>query len=287
MKVTFIGLGIMGSRMAANLIKNGVEVTIFNRTISACKPLIEIGAKHAEHITSAVENCDVVFSMLSNPDVVEELFLSENGALPKIPKDSIWVDCSTVNPSFSRKANQAAVEHGVRFIDAPVAGTLPHAANGELVFFVGGETSTLKTVEPLLMHMGKKVMHIGETSKGASFKMIVNMMLAQSMVVFSEAILLGEKMGLDKSFLLNTVPNLVVSAPFTKFKSEMIKEGKYEVQFPLELMHKDLQLAATTAYELDQPLYLNNLVKELFASAKQQELGRADFAAIHKYLESN
>jgi len=286
MKVTFIGLGIMGSRMAANLIKNGVEVTIFNRTKSACDPLVEIGAKHAERITSAVENSDVIFSMLSNPEVVEELFLSENGALSYISKNSIWVDCSTVNPSFSRKANLAAMSQGIRFLDAPVAGTLPHAENAELVFFVGGESSTLKEVEPLLMNMGKKVIHIGAISMGASFKMIVNMMLAQSMVVFSEAILLGEKMGLDKSFLLNSIPNLVVAAPFTKLKSEMIKAGNYDVQFPLELMHKDLQLAATTAYEVDQPLYLNNLVKELFASAKQQEFGRLDFAAIHKYLEN-
>ena len=133
--------------------------------------------------------------------------------------------------------------------------------------------------------MGQKVLHIGETGKGASFKMLVNAMLAQSMLIFSETILLGEKMGLDKDFLLNVIPNLVVAAPFTKAKAEMIRQEDYEVQFPLEWMHKDLHLATLTAYENDQPLYLANLAKELFANAKKEGLGRLDFAAIHKFLD--
>ena len=109
-------------------------------------------------------------------------------------------------------------------------------------------------------------------------------MLAQSMIVFSEAILLGEKMGIDKDFLLNAVPNLVVAAPFTKFKAEMVRKDDYGVQFPLEWMHKDLHLAAITAYEHKQPLYLANLAKELYTHATQSGLGRADFAAIHQFL---
>ena len=133
--------------------------------------------------------------------------------------------------------------------------------------------------------MGQKVLNIGETGKGASFKMIVNIMLGQSMIVFSEALLLGEKMGMDKDFLLNTLPNLVVAAPFTKFKSEMIRSRNYEVMFPLELMYKDMHLAALTAYELNQPLYLGNVAKELFANANKKGMGRLDFAAIHQYLE--
>jgi 3-hydroxyisobutyrate dehydrogenase-like beta-hydroxyacid dehydrogenase len=113
----------------------------------------------------------------------------------------------------------------------------------------------------------------------------VNIMLAQSMLIFSESILLGEKMGIDKDFLLNVIPNLVVSAPFTKFKAEMVRSGDYEVQFPLEWMQKDLHLAAVTAYELQQPLYLANLTKEIYAAANQSGLGRLDFAAIHKFLD--
>ena len=285
MNVSFIGLGIMGSRMAANLLENGVEVTVFNRSKAAVEALVGKGAKTAATLEDVVRNADVVFTMLASPEAVDQAFLSAEGGLSAMKKGSIWLDCSTVNPSFVQRSNEAAKKAGVRYMDAPVAGTKPHAENAELVFFVGGPEECLSEVEHLLNFMGKKIIHIGETGKGASFKMIVNIMLAQSMVIFSEAVLLGEKMGIDKDFLLEVVPNLVVSAPFTKFKASMIKSGDYEVQFPLELMHKDLHLAAVSAYEVKQPLFLANLAKEIFAEANKKGMGRLDFAAIHQYLE--
>lgn len=116
--------------------------------------------------------------------------------------------------------------------------------------------------------------------------MLVNIMLAQSMLIFSEAVILGKKMGMDRDFLLDTLPNLVVSAPFTKFKAQMIKEGTYDVQFPLEWMYKDLQLAFISSYELQHPLYLANLTKEVYAEAVSQGMGRLDFAAIHQLIEN-
>ena len=268
MKITFIGLGIMGSRMAANLLKNGVSLTVFNRSIPPMEALQKAGAKSAATIQEAVANADIVFSMLSTPEVVKEYFLEEGGTLSKMKKNAIWVDCSTVNPSFSLLAKEHADKQGVRFIDAPVAGTKPQAENAELVFFIGAEKELLEEVEPYLQMMGQKIILIGETGKGASFKMLVNIMLAQSMVIFSEAVILGEKMGIAKEFLLNVIPNIVVAAPFTKFKAEMVRSGNYDVQFPLEWMHKDLHLAAITAYEMNQPLYLANMAKEIFAGSE-------------------
>lgn len=286
MKVTFIGLGIMGSRMAANLLKNGVDLTVYNRSKAPVERLVANGATTANSANEAVVDADIVFSMLSTPEIVESMFWGKNGVLNDMKKGAIWADCTTVNPSFSLKAKDAAVKAGIRFMDTPVAGTKPQAQNAELVFFVGAEKSLLSEVRPYLEMMGKKIIPIGETGKGASFKMLVNIMLAQSMIIFSESILLGEKMGISKEFLLNVIPNLVVSAPFTKFKAEMVKVDNYEVQFPLEWMHKDLHLAAVTAYEHNQPLYLANAAKELFAAATKSGLGRMDFAAIHRYLEN-
>ena len=285
MKVSFIGLGIMGSRMAANLLKNNVELTVYNRSKEPMNALVKQGAQAAASIKEAVTEADIVFSMLSTPEVVEMIFLKEDGALSMMKKNAIWADCSTVNPSFSQGAGRLAEAQGIRFADTSVAGTKPHAENAELVFFAGSDTATLEVLQPYLDMMGKKVLHIGGTGKGASFKMLVNMMLAQSMIIFSEAVLLGEKMGISKDFLLEVIPTLVVSAPFTKFKAEMLRSEDYTVQFPLEWMHKDLHLAATTAYELQQPLYLANLAKELFAEANKSGKGRLDFAAIHAYLE--
>jgi 3-hydroxyisobutyrate dehydrogenase-like beta-hydroxyacid dehydrogenase len=221
-----------------------------------------LNAKSAASTNEVVKGADIVFTMLSTPEVVEAMFLQENGALSAMKANAIWVDCSTVNPSFSLKANEAAKKAGVRFMDAPVTGTKPHAANAELAFYVGAEKALLSEVEPYF-----------------------NMMLAQSMIVFSEALLLGEKMGMDKEFLLEMLPKTPVVAPFVQFKREMIRSGNYEANFPLELMHKDLHLAVVTAYEMNHPLYLANLAKEIFADAKKSGMGRLDFAAIHQFLE--
>ena len=285
MKITFIGLGIMGSRMASNLIRHGADITVYNRTRSGVEPLVAEGAKSADSPQLAVREADIVFSMLSTPEVVKAIFFGEGGALASMKKAALWVDCTTVNPSFSVEAAAEARQFGIDFVDAPVAGTKPHAERAELAFFVGGQVGQLNKIRPYLEQMGNKVLHAGETGKGASFKMLVNLMLAQSMLIFSEATLLGEKLGFSKEFLLNTLPNLVVSAPFTKFKAEMIRQDNYEVQFPLEWMHKDLHLAAVTAYELNQPLYLANLSKEVYAEARRKGMGRLDFAAIHRFLE--
>jgi len=276
----------MGSRMASHLAKNNVDLTVYNRTpidneIIEGKTIII-----ADSLQDAVKDAHIVFSMLSTPEAVEEVFFGKENTLSIMKKNAIWVDCSTVNPSFSLRAFQEAKRHGIRFLDAPVAGSKPQAANAELVFFVGGNKKSINEIEPYLSIMGKKVLHIGGIGKGASFKMLVNIMLAQSMLIFSEAVLLGDKMEIPKEFLLDLLPNLVVSAPFTKFKAESIKKDNYDVQFPLEWMHKDLHLATLTAYEQNQPLFLANLTKELYAEAVKSGMGRLDFSAIHKYLES-
>ncbi len=284
MNVTFIGLGIMGSRMAKNLLKNEVKLTVFNRSDDPVKELKGLGAIGATSYKRAVKDANVVFTMLSTPEVVKQIVIGEDGFISEMKENSIWVDCSTVNPSFSLKANDIAEENKVRFIDAPVAGTKPTAEKAELVFFTGGSKGNLEEIEPLLKFMGNKVIHVGGTGKGSSFKMLVNALLAQSMLIFSETLLFGEKMGLSKDFLLNTLPNLVVSAPFTKAKAEMIRANDFEVQFPLEWMHKDLHLVALTAYENNQPLYLANLAKELYGNAKKNGLGREDFSAVYKFL---
>lgn len=285
MKITFAGLGIMGSRMAANLLKSSFEITVWNRTASATLPLRDLGATVATGLTEAVKDADVVFSMLSTPESVSACFTGKGGALAAMKKGALWVDCTTVNPSFSQRMAAAAQAAGIRFIDAPVAGSKPQAAAAQLVFFVGASPLQAEEIQPYLAAMGAKVVPLGGTGQGASFKMLVNVMLGQSMLIFSEAVLLGEKLGVDKDFLLDVLPTLAVSAPFTQFKAEMIREDNYDVQFPLEWMHKDLHLATLTAYEEGTPLYLANLTKEIFAAARSEGMGRMDFAAIHRYLD--
>lgn len=284
MKISFIGLGIMGSRMAINLLNNGINLTVWNRSPEPAQRLAEKGATIAFTLAEAVSDADLVITMLSKPEVVEALMVGEGNGLSQMKQGTLWMDSSTVNPAFSRQSGELARQAGIRFLDAPVAGSKPQAEVAQLAFFVGGSETDLEMARPLMEHMGQKVIHLGEIGMGSSFKMLVNALLAQSMVAFSEMIHLGTKMGLKEEFLLNTLSGLPVTAPFTKFKTEMMASGEYPVNFPLELMHKDLHLAALSAYEVGQPLYLATLAKELYSTAVTEGLGRMDFAAIHEVL---
>ncbi len=286
MKITFLGLGIMGSRMAANLLKSGVNLTVWNRTPAAVNTPELTRAKSMVNLQDSVRDADVVYSMLSTPEVVRECFFGEDGAMKAMKANALWVDCTTVNPSFTRTVAEEAQKMNIQFFDAPVAGSKPQAEAAQLAFFVGANDAKILPIKPHLEAMGAKVVPFGKVGLGSAYKMLVNVMLAQSMVIFSESVLLGEALGLDRNFLLDMIPSLPVIAPFTKFKKEAMRNDDYPVNFPLEWMHKDLHLATLTAYEADQPLYLANLTKEIYAGAKRDGMGRLDFSAVHRYLKS-
>lgn len=280
---TFIGLGIMGSRMASNLLKTGHPLMLHNRSTM---PLVQLGSQDgavsAMDPVAAVQNAQVVFTMLSNPQAVEEMAFGPQGFLQHMPKGSIWVDCSTVDPSFSRSCAARAQEAGLRFVEAPVAGSKPQAEAGELAFFVAGNGPDIDEVRPLLDAMGKAVIPMGSPGNASSYKLIVNLMLAQNMAAFAEAIKLGLAMGLDKGQILHMLPEAPVSAPFLKWKSSMLKDDAYPVQFPLELMHKDVALVTQMAEELNVSLPLAQAAQDLYAQAIEAGLAREDFAAVFK-----
>ncbi len=286
MNVAFIGLGIMGSRMARNMLKHDeITLTVFNRSPEAMVPLKNAGARIANSARDAVADAEVVFTMLSAPEVVERVAFGDEGFIEAMNEGALWVNCSTVNPSYTRECAERSSARGVRFLDAPVAGTKMPAETGELTFLLGGESADIDEVRPLLDHMGQKVLHVGSAGQGSAFKMLVNALLAQSMLVYSETALLGEKLGFSRDFLMDTLPNLPVTAPFLKGKAGLIKAGDYEAQFPLELMLKDLQLLDVTAYEEKQPLFLAGLAKSIYAQANSAGHGRDDFSAVFEYLE--
>jgi len=284
MKAAFIGLGIMGKRMAGNLLKNNVSLTVFNRSQEPVDELAGRGATAADSPAACVRNADVVFTMLSTPDVVDELAFGTEGFVSHMQSGALWIDCSTVDPAFTRLAAKKTKKGGIRFMDAPVAGSKAPAENGELVFLAGADKEDLDETKYLLEFMGKKIIHAGPVSMGTTLKMLVNSLLAQSMLAFAETVLLGEKAGLSRELLLNLLPNMPVTAPFTAPKAEKIRQNDYQVEFPLEWMHKDLHLVSKVAWENDAPQYMANLAKEIYAGAKAHGLGREDFSAIYKYL---
>jgi 3-hydroxyisobutyrate dehydrogenase/glyoxylate/succinic semialdehyde reductase len=175
---------------------------------------------------------------------------------------------------------------GVRYLEAPVAGTKPHAERAELVFFAGGNEADFREARHFFDKMGKRSIFMGETGKGASFKMLMNLMLAQFTAVFAETVSLGTKLGMEEKELFQSLSDLPISPPYLKFKSELLSKKEEDTQFPLELMYKDLHLGLLTAYEAQHPLFLAGVTRELFGQATEADWGRKDFFEIYNFLKT-
>ena len=284
MKIGFIGLGIMGSRMAANLQKHGHSLVVFNRTRAKAEPLLGPCGTFSDSPAKVADQVDILFTMLARPDVVEEAALGTNGFLNHLRSNALWVDCSSVNPSFSKKMAAAAAARKIRFVDAPVTGSAVPAAEATLIFWVGTDTADLERIRPLLLCMGNKIVHAGGHGMGTSMKMVVNLLLGTGMAAFAEAMALGEGLGLSAKILFDSLLGTPAVAPFLTAKREKIESGNYEAEFPLRWMQKDMHLASVSAYESGVAMPLTNVAKELYRLAMRDGHATQDFSAIYDYL---
>jgi 3-hydroxyisobutyrate dehydrogenase/glyoxylate/succinic semialdehyde reductase len=283
MKIGFIGLGIMGSRMAANLQKHGYSLAVFNRTRAKAQPLLDKGATFADSPAKLAEQVDVLFTMLAHPDAVEEAAVGANGFLSHLKPNALWVDCSSVNPSFSKKMAAAAVTRQIRFVDAPVTGSAPVAEEAKLVFWVGGNAADVEAIRTLLLCMGKKIVHAGGDGMGTSMKMVVNLLLGNAMATFAEGMALGQGLGLSRQMLFDSLLGMPAVAPFLASKRDKIEKGNYEVEFPLRWMQKDMHLASVSAYEAGVAMPLTNVTKEIYRLAMRGGHDTEDFSAIYQF----
>lgn len=282
MKIGFIGLGIMGSRMAANLLAGGVELIVHNRTKEKAESLLQQGAQWADSMAAMAE-ADIVMTMLSHPEAVLETAVGADGFLNHLRPGKLWIDCSTVNPSFSREMAAETQARNIHFLEAPVAGTKPQAQNAQLVFFVGGEENDLESCRAYLDLMGNKVVYVGKHGMATSLKVVINLMLALSMASFAEATALGRALGLPEETLFNTLIGGPVAAPFLGMKRDKMANEAYEPDFALRWMQKDIQMAAIAAYESGVPLPIANVTKEIYSYAIQAGWAEQDFSAIYSF----
>src|SRR5467141_3067506 len=283
MKIGFIGLGIMGSRMAANLQKHGYDLVMFNRTRAKAQPLIDNGATFAESPAKVAEQVDVLFTMLAHPDAVEQAALGRDGFLSHLKPNALWIDCSSVNPSFSKKMAAEAAQRNVHFVDAPVTGSAPVAADAKLVFWVGADGADLEKIRPLLLCMGNKIVHAGGHGTGTSMKMVINLLLGTGMAAFAEAMTLGQGLGISRKMLFDSLLGMPAVAPFLASKREKIESGDYEAEFPLRWMQKDMHLASVSAYESGVAIPLTNVTKEIYRLAMRGGHDTEDFSAICEF----
>ncbi|MGM0588599.1 MAG: NAD(P)-dependent oxidoreductase [Bacteroidota bacterium] len=288
MHIGFIGLGMMGSRMAPHLIEVADQLLVYNRTHEKTEPLVKMGATALETPQGLAEQCDLVITMLSTPEVVEEMAFGEQGFVSAMPHCSMWMDCSTVTPQASQDFKTRSNDMGIRFVDAPAAGTIYPAEEGTLTFLVGANDEDFDLVEPALHAMGSKLIRTGGPSSGSALKMVINLLLGHAMTSFSEGLVLGEQLGFDRDQLIELLSGLPVTAPFLQAKGQKIEQEKtHEPEFMLKWMHKDLALVNEAGNQHQLSLPINQAVTQLFEEAQQDDMGEADFSAIYSWLRES
>jgi 3-hydroxyisobutyrate dehydrogenase-like beta-hydroxyacid dehydrogenase len=284
--IGFIGLGLMGRPMAANLLKAGFPVTVWNRTRARAQDLTQQGAEVAATPREAAAAADVLISMVSDPLALEEV-LWAGGALEGLRRGSTYIDSSTVAPTLARRIAAACSDRGAEFLDAPVTGGTWGAEKGELVFMVGGNAETLKRMEPVLSAMGKQWFHLGPHGAGQTVKLAMNMILALEVDALAEALALVTGAGLPGKRLIEVLQSSMARATVLDVKAPMMLEGNYAPSFPLRLMHKDLGLALDLANQLGVPLPATAAAREIYNGVKGAAKEDLDYAAVARFWQKS
>lgn len=281
MRVAFLGLGIMGQPMAANLVKAGHDVAVWNRT-----PGKEVeGARTAESPADAARDRDAIWMCVSDTKAVEQVLFGPNGAEQSLAPGMVIADSSTISPSATRQFAERVKSKGVDWVDAPMTGSKIGAANASLIFMVGGDEAVIERIKPLFEAMGKQVFRMGETSKGQAAKLVMNLQIALIYEGFAEALTLATKLGVDAGTLIPLVQATMVRSGVVDYKAPFILHRDFTPNFPLRLMHKDIRLALDAARESRIKLPGLEAVEEVYDLASEEGQQDLDYAATLTLLE--
>jgi len=281
MKIAFLGLGIMGRPMAANLVKAGHEVAVWNRT---ARQHLD-GARTAVSPAEAAVDADVVWTCVADTAAVERVLFSEDGVERSLREGMLVVDSSTISPSATLRFAERVNARGVHWVDAPVTGSKIGAETAQLIFIVGGAPEPVEYLQPLFKAMGKLVIHIGDVGKGQSAKLCMNLMIALIYEGFAEAFTLGQKLGVDAHKFIELVQASMVRSGVVEYKAPFVLRHDFSPNFPLRLMHKDIHLMLDTAKENRVKLPALETVDEIYELSTEEGWENLDFAATLALLQ--
>jgi 2-hydroxy-3-oxopropionate reductase len=283
--VGFIGLGIMGGPMAANLVKAGFDVTGYNRSRGAVDRLRVVGGRAAGSAVEAAKDADVIVTMLPDSPDVERVALGPEGILAAARTGSIYIDMSTVRPSTSRSLAKAGSERGIRVLDAPVSGGQQGAIEGSLSIMVGGDTADLEAAMPVLSALGKTVVHVGPSGAGQTVKAANQLIVAGTIELVAEAIVLLEACGVDAEAAVRVLAAGLAGNRVLDRKAAGMLARQFQPGFRVDLHHKDLGITLATAREAGVVIPLGALTAQLVGSLRALGYGSLDHSALIKVVE--
>ncbi len=280
----FVGLGVMGGRMARRLLDAGHTVTGYNRTRSKAQRLLDAGMSWADSPRDVAEAADVTFSMVSNTEALLAITGGDDGVLAGLGPGKIYVDMSTVGPAASRELSILVAEKGARMLDAPVSGSVATLDQGQLTFMVGGEVDVFERVKPILLDVGPRATHVGDNGLAVSMKVATNLSLAVHMLAFSEGLLLAEKSGIKRETAVEVLLNSVIASPMLKYRGPFVLKMPDVAWFDVNMMQKDMGLALELGRQVDVPLPTASVANEYLTAARGMGLADQDFAVVFEVL---
>ena len=287
MRVGFIGLGIMGSRQAAVLRREGFELTVFNRTRERADAWAsEHGGDVAASPREVGERSDVVITMVVDGNQVEQMLLGDEGAAAGAQPGTLFVDMSTIGPAAARTIGATLAERGHRFVDAPVTGSAPKAQDGTLTIMAGGSDDDVGRAMPLFEAMGELVVHVGELGAGQQVKVISNAVAATNCATLAQGLVVGRRTGVDLEALLKVMGAGAADSTMLQLKGRPMLEHDFTPLFKLEHMLKDIVLCLQEARGAGAAFPSAALAGELYAAGAGRGLGEQDFAAVLEVVES-
>jgi 3-hydroxyisobutyrate dehydrogenase-like beta-hydroxyacid dehydrogenase len=283
-KLGFIGLGVMGGRMAKRLLDAGHSVVGYNRTRSKAQWLLDAGMTWGKSPRAVAESADVVFSMVTNTSALQSIAEGSDGLLAGLGDGKTYVDMSTVSPAYSRELAEQVKARGAAMLDAPVSGSVITLEEGKLTIMVGGDPAVFEKVKPILLDIGPKATHVGANGLAVSMKIATNLSLAVQMLAFSEGVLIAEKSGIRREVAVEVLTNSVIASPMVKYRGPFVLQMPEEAWFNVNMMQKDMNLALELGHQLNVPLPTTAATNELLTAARGLGWEEKDFAVLFEVL---
>jgi 3-hydroxyisobutyrate dehydrogenase len=286
-RIAFLGLGIMGSRMAANLARAGFGLAVWNRTEAKAEQFCaqHPGVKLAATPAQAADESDIVVTMVVDGPQVEEILLGDLGAERAAHEGMLFIDCSTIGPTITRSIAAELALHGIDFVDAPVTGSAPRAEDGTLTIMAGGSEAAFKRAQPVLEAMGRVIVHAGPVGHGQMVKLINNAVAAANAAVVGQALVLGARAGVDLDALTSVMAAGSGASAMLDLKAGPMRDHDYTTLFKLEHMLKDVRLCLDEGQAVGAPFPFAALTREILSAAMGMGHADDDFAAMIEVLE--
>ncbi len=283
-RVGFIGLGLMGSPMAKNILKKGFPLTVYNRTLSKTTELKKLGASVAGSPKELARKNDVVITMVTGPKDVKGVLFGKNGVVEGKHKGLTVIDMETIGPSEARAISKKLSVNKITFLDAPVTGSTPKAITGELTIFIGGDKKEYERVREVFEAMGTNLNYVGPTGSGQAIKLINNYLIAATIATLAEGMFLADTVGLPRKKVEETLKNVPAMSPMMTLKLPNFVSETYPLLFSMSNMDKDVNLAAVELKKRSVKLPLFDRVRKFYNTAMNEGLADADLSEVIKIM---